>query len=56
MQDIAVANAQPAKAFYVYKITKEIFHNGLALYHKRYIAECICGRYIDCKNTRVHIE
>jgi hypothetical protein len=55
MQNVALANALQAKAFYSYKDTKERLHNGLVLYHIRYIAECICGRYIDSKNTRVHV-
>jgi len=55
VQNIAFANSLKAKALYSYKNTKERLYNGLALYHTRYIAECICGRYIDCKNTRVHV-
>jgi len=55
VQNIAFANAQQAKAFLEPQKHKGRLYNGLAVYHKRYIAECICGRCIDCKNKRVHI-
>jgi hypothetical protein len=56
MQNVAFANVTQAKAFLqLQHNTRERIHNGLALYHKRYIAECVCGWNIDCKNTRVRV-